>query len=187
MKVKRRQWKMNLINELSRLTRAEPIPLPLEQVHILCFIFHIKQNTLVYIFFVVVEGMCFETHRSTFKHKALKPTHSRRYWTSAHPALGPSWVSVLMSWTTWSTDECGSAAASTTRRNFTYCPAHWLTRRGRPERLEAFRPAARPAPMLSPHSTARTSGERAEQTWCSCRLILTALWLTVHCQLSLPS
>lgn len=35
MKVKRRQWKMNLINELSRLTTAEPIPLPLEQVHIL--------------------------------------------------------------------------------------------------------------------------------------------------------
>lgn len=35
MKVKRRQWKMNLIDELSRLTTAEPIPLPLEQVHTL--------------------------------------------------------------------------------------------------------------------------------------------------------
>lgn len=46
MKVKRRQWKMNLINELSRLTTAEPIPLPLEQVHILRFIFDIRENTL---------------------------------------------------------------------------------------------------------------------------------------------
>lgn len=38
VKVKRRQWKMDLINELSRLTTAEPIPLPLEQVHIFCFV-----------------------------------------------------------------------------------------------------------------------------------------------------
>lgn len=30
VKVKRREWKMQLINELRRLTTAEPIPLPLE-------------------------------------------------------------------------------------------------------------------------------------------------------------
>ncbi len=30
VKVKRRQWKLQLINELTRLTTAEPIPLPLE-------------------------------------------------------------------------------------------------------------------------------------------------------------
>lgn len=30
VKVKRRQWKIELINDLTRLTNAEPIPLPLE-------------------------------------------------------------------------------------------------------------------------------------------------------------
>lgn len=30
IKVKRRQWKLELINDLTRLTTAEPIPLPIE-------------------------------------------------------------------------------------------------------------------------------------------------------------
>lgn len=30
LQVKRRQWKLELIAELARLTTAEPIPLPLE-------------------------------------------------------------------------------------------------------------------------------------------------------------
>lgn len=158
VKVKRRQWKMDLINELSRLTTAEPIPLPLEQVHIFC--------------------LWFEPHRSTFTCVGLKNllciSVSNMYSISAHFGPNPSWISVLTSWTTWSTDECGSAAASTTHRSCTSCPARWSTRRGRPGRLEACRPAERPAPMSSPHFTARTSGKKAEQMWCSW-LVLTRL------------
>lgn len=33
VKVRRRQWKIELINELTRLTTAEPIPLPIEWVY----------------------------------------------------------------------------------------------------------------------------------------------------------
>lgn len=138
---------MDLINELSRLTTAEPIPLPLEQVHIFCLLF-LKECDLN-----LKNLLCISV--------------SNVYSICAHFGPNPSWISVLTSWTTWSTDECGSAAASTTHRSCTSCPARWSTRRGRPGRLEACRPAERPAPTSSPHFTARTSGKKAEQMWCS--------------------
>lgn len=77
---------------------------------------------------------------------------------SPHVCFIPPWISVLTSWTASSTDECGCAASSTTRRSSTSCPAPWWTRRGRPERRALCHRAGRAAPTSSPRSAARTSG-----------------------------